>query len=430
MPLTFDADRLVGKVDRSLILDVAKAVIETPSPTGYEEDMARLLVDVFGELGMDTHLQQIYEERFNAVGSDRCGAGSGHTILLSGHMDTSVRGSQDPEASPGFRDVATLIDDEWLYGNGIFNMKNAFACYVAAIDALKRSGLPLNGRLIVAGTAGEIESAAVDEFQGRQYDSNGMGLRYLISHGYAADHHILGEPSGMVPLTGQMGSTWVKVTTTGTFAHTAFADRQVNAISEMTRLQAALEPWIAKFRADNVFMGVTPQINQAAIRGGLPWRAARTPDSCSLYIDVRFPPTKSPIEVQREIRQAIETAADGLLAKPVKVDFYVSRPGTVLGEETPIIAATKAAHERVLDEPMQPQFAPPFCTDAIDANRYGIPTVVYGAGGRPRTSTTAAGSSPLTNDLRGQEGEYVRVEDMVKTAQVYAVACASLLMQP
>lgn len=429
MLLTYDTDALIGKIDRSLILDVAKAVIETPSPTGHEEDMARLLVEIYGDVGMDTHLQQIYEGRFNAVGSDQRGAGSGHTVLLSGHMDTSVRGSDDPAAGPGFRDVATLVDDEWLYGNGIFNMKNAFACYVAAVDALKRSGLPLNGRLIVAGTAGEIESAAIDEFQGREYDSNGMGLRYLISHGYAADHHILGEPSGMVPLTGQMGSTWVKVTTAGTFAHTAFADRQINAIKEMTLLQAALEPWITRFREENVFMGVAPQINQAAIRGGLPWRAARTPDSCWLYMDVRFPPTKSPIEVQREIRQAIETAADGVVARPVKVEFYVSRPGTVLDAETPIIEAAKLAHERVLDEPMQPQFAPPFCTDAIDANRYGIPTVVYGAGGRPRTSTAATGSSPLTNDLRGQEGEYVSVGDMVKTAEVYALTCATLLLQ-
>ncbi|MGI5852464.1 MAG: M20/M25/M40 family metallo-hydrolase [Caldicoprobacterales bacterium] len=98
----------------------------------------------------------LYEERYNAVGR-LTGEGNGPTVLFSGHLDTSIRGDEDWLSGIGFKNKAVIIDNEWIYGNGIYNMKNAHVCYIAAVDALQRAGIKLKGDIIIGGTVGEVE---------------------------------------------------------------------------------------------------------------------------------------------------------------------------------------------------------------------------------------------------------------------------------
>jgi succinyl-diaminopimelate desuccinylase len=420
--MDIDPEKLKGAIDRDLVVDLAKRAIETPSPTGEEADFARVLTDVWAELGLESSLQTLYEERFNAVGLRRGADPGAPRVLFSGHMDTSVRGDEDWLVGPGWKNTA-VVDDQWIYGNGIFNMKNALVSYTAMVDALNRLDVELPGDIILAGTAGEIELAGVDEFQGRNYDSYGVGMKHLISHGCTADYHILGEPSGAVPIVGMMGTVWTKVTTHGTFAHTAFSDKQVSAVEESFLVWRALDEWIAEFREKYRYMGVFPQVNRAAIRGGAPWRAARTPAVASIYLDIRFPPNVYPIDIQREFAAKVQQIAAAQLQKPVLVDFFMSRPGTRLPSAHPVIEEMVTAHTAVTGIETDAEFAPPYCTDAIESNRYGIPTVVYGAGGR----TTPTGAGFGDDDVRAKSGEFIYIDDMVDAAAAYAVAAAGLM---
>jgi acetylornithine deacetylase/succinyl-diaminopimelate desuccinylase-like protein len=412
-----NADKLLSLVDRQMVIDLATEVVETPSPTGEEGDMARLLVRAMKELGCKTTLQNIYDDRHNAIGR-LPGSGNGPTILLSGHMDTSVRGDEDFLVGRGWKNTAT-VDGERIWGNGLMNMKNAFVSYLAGLDALQRAGVKLKGDLIVAGTAGEIEMAPVDEFQGKHYHGYGMGLRFLLIHGVAADYHFLGEPTGQIPSTGMMGTVWAKVTTHGDFSHSAFLDNSLSAIDEMWPLWHGLEEWIAEYREQNTFMDVVPVVNRASIRGGMPWRASRTANLCSLYVDIRFPPTRYPIDIQREFTAAVQKIAKQKLKRPVEVEFYMSRGGTLIPEDHVAIKAIVDAHRDTTDEHVRAKFSPPFCTDAIDANRLGIPTVVYGSGGDDRRSTDKG-------DPRAKEGEFVYIDDMVNAAATFMNACMRL----
>ena len=52
-----NAEKLLSLVDRQLVIDLATEVVETPSPTGEEGDMARLLVRAMKELGCKTTLR-------------------------------------------------------------------------------------------------------------------------------------------------------------------------------------------------------------------------------------------------------------------------------------------------------------------------------------------------------------------------------------
>src|SRR6185437_14993597 len=95
--------------------------------------------------------------------------GTGACLMFNGHMDTSYVGDEDylPDG-PGFRPKA-VIDDDWIYGLGIYNMKGGLACFIHAAEILKRSKVELAGDLIIACVAGEIEKAQVDRYQGRLY---------------------------------------------------------------------------------------------------------------------------------------------------------------------------------------------------------------------------------------------------------------------
>jgi len=419
--VSFSRNDVESAIDESLIVDLAKRVIETPSPTGEEGGFARLLVSEMTELGLRAELQPLYEDRENAVGVLRGSSGDAPRVLWSGHMDTSVRGDEDWLVGPGWKNTA-VVQDGVVYGNGIFNMKSAFVAYLAAIDALRRLGAELPGDLVVAGTVGEIELAPVEEFTGRRFDSQGVGLRHLLTHGVTADYHILGEPTGLVPYLGNPGTAWARIKVAGAYSHTAFSDRGTHAIEQMWRLWRGLDEWIERFQRDNVYHGITPQVNRAAIRGGAPWRAARTPASCSMYVDIRFPPHRFPIDVQREFEAAVRHVADREGIADVDVYWYVARPGTLLDEGHPLVQTVADTHRQVLTDGGDPEPFICVCSDAIDANRLGVPTLQYGVGRAPESATTGYSADP-----RVRLGEYARIDDMVAVTQVFLLSTQSLM---
>lgn len=410
-------------IDSALVRDLSKAVIETASPTGHEGDMARLVGQAMADIGMEVSYQVLYDDRLNVVGRWR-GVNRGPTVLYSGHLDTSVVGDEPWLTGIGWKNTA-VFENGWVYGNGIFNMKCAFVSYLAMVDAMKRAGTMPPGELIVAGTVGEIELSPVDEFQGKEFDSYGVGTRFLLNHGVAADFHVLGEPSALTPLTGMMGTVWVKLTTHGDFIHTAFTGSHQDAIEASDRLWEALRPWRENFASTHAMGSVPGRVNRAAVRGGLPWRAARTAAQCSTYLDLRFHPKSAPIDIQREVREAVMSASAAAGLADVGVEFYMSRPGTALPASHPLIAMMARSHRQITGESAAVQFSPPVCTDAIDSNRLGIPTVVYGPAGR-----AVSGEVDLSQDPRAAEGEGVRLEDMEIAAAVYAQSALGLLHTP
>src|ERR1051325_1761197 len=180
-----DADRLVA---------TASSLIDIHSFTGDEEAMARRMVELYEELGLDVQWQQVEDVRANALGTRR-GTRGGAPLMLHGHMDTSYSG-REPwlRHVPGFQPKA-FVQDGRLYGLGISNMKGALACYVEAVRALADADVRLRGDLLVAAVCGEIEKTQYGDAQGAEYRGYAAGSHYLVGHGGAADMCILGEPT-------------------------------------------------------------------------------------------------------------------------------------------------------------------------------------------------------------------------------------------
>jgi acetylornithine deacetylase/succinyl-diaminopimelate desuccinylase-like protein len=192
----------------------------------------------------------------------------------------------------------------------------------------------------------------------------------------------------------------------------------------MLVIRQELESWVAEFKRDNVFRGVEPQVNFAAIRGGHPWRAARTPNLCNMYIDIRFPPGAFPIDVQREFTRQVNDIAAKKLQNSAKVDWYMSRPGALVSAQSPVVTSMVSAHQLATGTEVDPAFGPPWCSDAIDSNRLGIPTVLYGLG---RTRIDDSSSPNASGDPRSANGEYVNIDDLLDATRAYGAAAASLM---
>ena len=398
---------------RDLLVDL----VNIPSTTGQENGVAHYLADRMRRSGMDTDLPLVDAGRPNAVGHRR-GRGDGLNLLFTGHMDTSYSGTEEHLAGDGFKPKA-IFRDGWVFGLGASNMKSGLASALIAIEAIIKSGVELAGDLTFGAVVGEIEKAAIEEFQGVEYSGYGIGTRHLVTHGVTADFAVLAEPTGMRISIANMGCIWLRITVAGTVAHSALANRPnvVNAIAVMHDLQNDVARWARDYEAARVYMGEHPNVTIAAIRGGAPWRLSRNPHSCSLYLDIRTVPGQTIDGVKRDLRRVLRAFAERTGTAEPDLHVYVSDPPVVLDEKLPIVEAMGKAQKSVTGEAPAPIIRRPGA-DAVHLTVYGVPCVAFGPGGRMHPDTKGASMHAF--------GEHVLVEDCVAAAKIYLATALDL----
>ncbi len=394
-------------VDSAFITEVLSGLVNISSPTGAEEDCARYMVEVYESLGMHGTVQSFAPDRANSVGVLR-GTGGGRDLLLTGHMDTSYSGKEPGLDGPGYRPHA-VIDGDLLTGLGAANMKCGLAAALGAAHALQRAGKRLRGDLIIAGVAGEIEKSPVDEYQGQEYEGYGTGARYLVSHGVTADAAIVGESTAFRVSVGHLGSLWLKITVHGDLLHTAknTGGDLTHAVYESVAVVQEIEKWIPEYQARNEFMGTKCGVTVGAVRAGNPTRISRTPQTCVIYLDVRFPPGTRAIEVKHEVRGLLRDLQGSRPNLRFDLDTYMVAAPALLDRDEPLIGVVRSAAEEVLNKETGFTFRAPMddSTHFIDA---GIPTINFGV---PR---------PDPNSDKVKAGEQIRLSDVVQLAQIYA----------
>ncbi len=414
-----DYARAVRHITPDAVRDTLIEMVDIASPTGREGAMAQYVVARLKQAGCAASLQDVSENRPNAVGV-RAGTGDGVNLLFTGHMDTSYDGDEDYLQGEGFK-AKGVYRDGWIWGLGANNMKSGLASALIALEAINREGIALEGDLLFGGVVGETEKAPVDEFKGGGTSGYGIGSRYLVTHGVAADCAILAEPTGLKVCIANMGCLWVKISVGGTVSHSALARKPgvVNAIDEMHALHAHLKQWIAEYEAAHVYMGERPNVTVAAIRGGMPWRLSRNPFECSLYLDIRTVPGQTADQVKRSLRRALREFATARGTPEPVFEIFVNDPPTAIDAELPVVRAVRGAHRCVTgaDSPLIMRRPG---ADSTHFNRYDVPCVVYGPGGR------------MHPDAKGQmhaAGEHVHVDDLVVAAKVYLDAALAICSQ-
>jgi acetylornithine deacetylase len=289
-------------------------------------------------------------------------------------------------------------------------MKGALACYVEAVRSLQDAGVRLRGDVMIAAVCGEIEKTQWDDAQGAEFRGYAAGSRYLVGHGGAADVCILGEPTEGKIVLGHFGSLWLRISTRGTFIHTAFSEgkRDQNSLVRMHEVLGAVLEWIPTWEEDpeNSYRGAKAIVNVSALSGGFGWRVSRTPHRADLFLDVRVPPTKPMAVARREVLEMVRGLAERFPDYGVEGEVYVTAPGAVIDEGHELVAALDAAHAEVFGSPPERDVTRWF-SDASVLSRYGIATVNYG-------TSTGLPDAEL--------GENLDIDGLVKTARVYALA--------
>ena len=403
------ARRIVAEVREDEIVAACCEVINIPSPTGYELEMARHMRRVFDDLKLTVSWQEVEDGRANVIGRWE-GAGDGPNLMFNGHMDTSNTGDECFLAGLGYKPHA-VVRDGVIFGLGIYNMKGALVCYAHAVKALQRAGVRLKGDVILGAVAGEIEKSQWGEFVGKEYRGYGVGSHHLINHGVLPDMCILGEPTDMNLVLEHYGSLWVRLSTKGDYLHTAFAAgrEHENAIRRMHQVLDEIFRWAEQWNQQACCGDKRGTVNIGCVRGGQPWRASRTPDRCDVFLDVRVPPHIEMSEARRNIKNLYRELSRRHPDFQLEFETYVSVPGAQISPEHEMVQSIMTSHAEVVGQPPKRDTVL-WCSDASVLSRFGVPTVNYGPSSGPRDA----------------EGEKVRIQTLVDITKVYALTAARI----
>jgi acetylornithine deacetylase len=402
-------EKILAQVKEEEIVAMSRDVINIPSPTGEELQMAQYMRNALQQLGLHVTWQEVEEQRANVVGR-WIGSGGGKNLMFNGHMDTSNTGREDFLTGLGYKPNA-VVKNGFLYGLGIYNMKGALVCYTHAVKALQRAGMRLKGDIIIAAVAGEIEKTQWGEFKGKEYRGYGFGTHYLVNHGILPDMCILGEPTDMHVVLEHFGSMWVRISCTGIYVHTAFCEgrEEMNSIRRMHGLMEPILKWITTWESKASYGGKKAIVNLGGIRGGHAWRASRTAEKTDLFLDVRVPPAIPMSDARREVQQLFLELEKKHPDFGLEFETYVSVPGARIDDSHEMIRAIDANHERIMGKPPEREVVT-WCSDASVLSRYGVETVNYGPSSGPRD----------------KEGEKVKIQTLVDITKIYALTAAEL----
>src|SRR2546422_5912651 len=403
------AEKILAEVDEKSLVSMCCDVINIPSPTGSESRMAEYMRAAWESMGLDVTWQEVEEGRANVI-SRWEGTGNGRCLMFNGHMDTSDTGQEDFLTGIGYKPNA-VIKNGMIYGLGIYNMKGALVCYTHAVRALQRAGVKLDGDVVLAAVAGEIEKTQWKEFRGREYRGYGVGTHYLVNHGVLPDMCILGEPTDMQMVLAHYGTLWVRLKMQGLYVHTAFSQTRQRQTS-VRRMQDVLEfinAWIPTWEDCACYGDHRGIVNVGSVRAGEPWRASRTPAEAEICMDLRVPPTMPMQEARRIVKDFFLNLTQQFPEYGLEFETYVSVPGAEICEDHELVKTIDGAHTRIMGAPPA-RAVVQWCSDASVMTRFGIETLNYGPSSGERDS----------------EGEKVAIDTLTNITRIYALAAAEI----
>lgn len=348
------------------------------SETPEERQLAEHVHDICQQLGLESELQPVEGDRVNTIARFR-GQGGGKSLLFNGHLDTNpatAGWTVDPWGG--------VIDDEFIYGIGVSNMKAGDAAYLCAVETLLKAGVRLRGDVILSFVVGELQG--------------GIGTVRMLEQGVRADYFINSEPTDLQALTLHAGAFSYEIQLTGTTRHVSKRHEACDAAAAA----AALVPRINAMTFSGIEDPMHRLVNRGhvgVIRAGLgdefhEWRPPQVADRAKILGTCRYGPSQSPESVMADLRCMLDALAlefPGLQCQVASHDLRRDKPQMPPFEVSPEAAIVKVlnrAHESVRGS-AQPTGAimPPafFGTDAAHLAAAGIQGVVCGPGGEFNT---------------------------------------------
>jgi len=202
---------------------------------GYEVDSWKVNVEDIAHLPGFSPVIGNYEDAINVVGSHRSKTNHGRSLILNGHIDVVPEGPLEMWDTPPYE---PRIDNGWMYGRGVGDMKAGLAANLFALDAIHASGY--------APASDVFFQSVVEE------ECTGNGALACLQRGYKADAALITEPSEEKLFSSQLGVIWFQVHLKGIPVHVERADSGSSAIKAAIPLIAALEELETRWNAKEI----------------------------------------------------------------------------------------------------------------------------------------------------------------------------------
>lgn len=399
-------DTLIAERAAEQVAFLAELVkVPSDNPPGDCAPHAARAAELLEALGYEVERHVVPQARTRAAGMVsatnliiRHRFGDGPVIALNAHGDVVPPGegwSQDPYG-------AAVVDGE-MYGRGAAVSKSDFATYAFALDALKRSGLPLKGTV-------ELHFTYDEEIGGE------VGPGWILEEKLTKPDYVLSAGFSYAVVVAHNGCLHLEVEVAGKSAHAALPFTGVDALEAATGILGALYAYRTTLPATvSQTPGIgSPQITVGLISGGINTNVV--PDRVTFRLDRRIVPEENPEAVEAEVRKVIEEAAKASPAARVTIRrILLARPLVPDAGSDRLTKAIQAAATEVIGEDI-PAKGVPLYTDARLYAEVGIPVVLYGAG--PRTIEEANGH---------RADEKLRLSDLSLATRVVARTLVDLL---
>lgn len=378
-----------GSVDVEALVDLTRELVavDTQNPPGNEAAAVGVCREALAPFDARFEEFEVSPDRTSLIAHVGTGEPGRPTLVVNGHLDV-VPVDPGGWTHPPF---ACERDGDRLYGRGTADMKGGIAAAVTALDTLRRAGREAACDIVF--------HLVADEERGGALGTAAMAAAGLLR----GDACIVPEPTGLQVGIAERGIVTATVVVHGRPAHASNPRDGISAIELGAKVVLALHA--AAFDGTHPLLG-SPSCNVGQIAGGSGHNTVA--ERCTLVLDRRVLPGATPEDVEKELREKIESVADPDLRYDFTMDVFGE--ASELDPDDPLVGQVQRALTAVLGAP-QSVIGMSFATDArFVRNDAGIPAVVLGPGAIEQAHV---------------HDEWVSVERLVDAAAVYAELYAS-----
>jgi len=420
-------DRIIKEIKREELIRLTQELIRIPSVRregkGGEEKVALFIAHLLEDLGLDVVVEEVEPGSPNVI-AVLAGQSGGPCLMFECHTDVVTEG--DPSEWKYDPYEGRLVGNR-IYGRGACDTKGNLAAAVKAVETICRSGVPFRGKILL----------------GILVDEEGLmsGVKHFIRHGWAnaVNAAIICEPVDNHLCITQKGALRAELIATGKMSHGAMPLAGLNPIPPMVsileKMRQLEEEEIERLGKDALlgYPSITPTVLQAPIKGEPQLNVL--PYQCRALLDIRTIPGQSHEALKkqledivkegersiseslrsgslREIREGLEKGLSKGISFQAQLNIFEDRPWTKTSREEPIVQAISRSYRSVTGQ--EPVYdGVPGATDGTFLTAWaGIPIVTLGAGKRM---------------IPHQKDEWVSVEDLYLTAEIYAASALEFL---
>ena len=326
-----DIDRYVEKY-REEAVDFLKEMIQTPSPTGEELEISKVVMKWLKRENLPVEVYAKEPTRPNII-SNWCGNPDGRKFMFKGHYDVFPPTVEEKKVRDPWS--GEIIDGN-IYGKGSVDMKAGLAAGIMAVKLLKRSGFIPNGSISI--------SCVCDEEQGGKY-----GTLYLISQGLLdADFGVCMEASEDSVIVESDGRIAYSVTYQCEGWHAGLRKNRDNAIQKSCKAIERLYQYddVLKRERNYGFEEGGAILSITEIHAG---EASNIqPDSCTFSVDRRYTKGETIESATKELKEVLDELKMADPDMDYQLDMPIANPQLSMDTNNLCIRAAVEAAEEVL----------------------------------------------------------------------------------